>query len=139
MATPARTRTTTTSRRTTAKGTQPRGKAKKQIIFVDGDGDEFELTGKINSFLLLKLQADQEDGEFNGGDIYRFIRGMLTLKDRDRFVSKMSRHADMDAKRLNDTMEKMLKVVSGENPTDSSSGSARTAKRSTSRALSAAN
>ncbi len=124
--TPAR-----TNRRTTPK------KAKGGV-FTDAEGEEFHLSGKINTFLLLKLQADQEDGEFNGADIYRLIIGMVTDADRSRFISKLSRNSDFDATKLNTVMTQMLEVASGANPSTSQSDSGGTAKRNTSRALSAA-
>jgi hypothetical protein len=63
---------------------------------------------------------------------------MVTDADRSKFITKLSRNIDFDAEALNETMTDMLEVVAGRNPSRSQSGSGRTAKQNTSRALSAA-
>ncbi len=139
MPTPVkRSAVTRASGRTTAKGTKPPAKKKAVGVYTDDDGEQYHLSGKVNTFLLLKIQADTEDQEFNGADIYRLIIGMVTDKDRSRFISKLSRNADFDAEALNKTMIAMLEVAAGRNPSSTPSGSGGTASRNTSRELSAA-
>lgn len=139
MATPVRkTSTPQKSGRATPKGTAPRKAKSRDAVYTHDDGDKFRLSGKINTFLLLKIQADQEDDEFNGADIYRLIIGMVTPDDRKRFITKLSRNEDFDVDNLNHVMTGMLEVVAGVHPTNSQSASGGTASRNTSRALSAA-
>jgi hypothetical protein len=133
MTSPAVAKKTAAARKTNGRTTP-----KKRLVYTHPDGDEYALSGKVNTFLLLKIQAGIEDEEFNGSDIYRLIIGMVTDADRSKFITKLSRNIDFDAEALNETMTDMLEVVAGRNPSRSQSGSGRTAKQNTSRALSAA-
>jgi hypothetical protein len=140
MATPAVRKSTAASGRTTPKGTTPRGTKKKGGVWTDPEsGEVYAVTGKINTFLLLKIEADTEDNEFNAADIYRLLVGMVDPKDRSGFITAMSRKADLDAERLNELMTGMLEVAAGRNPSSSPTGSGRTARSNTSRELSAVN
>jgi len=89
-----------------------------------------------NMFNLMMFGSDDSD------DTARSVKAIVEMvhpDDQRRFKGAIARQASLSAEVLVEIINQMLSGATGGKPTSSSSGSGRTAKRSTSRALSAAN
>jgi hypothetical protein len=89
-----------------------------------------------NMFNLMMFGSDDND------DTARSVKAIVEMvhpDDQRRFKTAIARQASLSAEVLVEIINQMLSGATGANPTSSSSASGRTAKRSTSRALSAAN
>ena len=103
------------------------------IITVNLLGQEFGLNASPNAWLGLQLAADPDDV----APIYHFMIDLVVEEDRKRFRTAMAHQGDMNAKRVGAIFRTMMEAVAEGNPTNTSSGSNRSARRTAGKALSA--
>lgn len=103
------------------------------IITVDLLGQTFALNAHPNAWLGLQMAADPDDVS----PIYHFMIDLVIDEDRKRFLTAMAQQGDMTAKRVGAIFRTMMEAVAEGNPTNTSSGSKPSAKRTAGKALSA--
>jgi len=99
-------------------------------------GEKFRVLKAINIMNFLGLDSDDPDDTARALDT---VRGMIHDDDWKRFRNAYARQRNLSGKAFGIIVTRMIQAASGVNPTDSSSGSGRTASKATSRQLSAAN
>lgn len=100
---------------------------------VDIGGEQFALNPTPNVFLALQLSAEENET----APLYYFLIDQIDEGDRNRFKTFLAKSANMDAKRLGAILAAITQVQAG-NPTNTSSGSRRSSRRTAGKAISAA-
>lgn len=98
-------------------------------------GEDFRVLRAVNVLSILTYDEDDERATANA---VRQVIGLVHDDDQDRFKAAYSRQRDLSGAALNEIVGAMLRGAANPNPSSSSPDSGRTAKRTTSRALSAA-
>jgi hypothetical protein len=96
--------------------------------------ESFNLLKSANVWNVLALSDIEEDT----AALQRYMISLVHPDDRRRFQGAMARQISLDVTRLLFILRRMTEAVADGNPTSSSSGSSRSARRAGGRALSAA-
>lgn len=99
-------------------------------------GESFTVFRSIN--ILSMVMADDDDPQATANSV-RSIINMIHPDEQKRFQAAYARQTELTGEMLNEIIAAMLRGASDPNPSPSSQGSGRTAKRTTSKRLSAAN
>lgn len=98
-------------------------------------GEKFRVLKVINIMNFLGLDSDDPDDTARALDT---VRGMIHPDDWKRFRNAYARQLNLSGKAFGIIVTKMIQAATGANPTNTSSGSGRTASKATSRQLSVA-
>jgi len=98
-------------------------------------GEKFKVLKTVNVLQMLLFDDDDPDATARA---VRSVIGLVHDDDQRRFASAYARQRDLTGKALNVIISEMIKAAADPNPSTSQRASGRTAKRTTSRALSGA-
>jgi len=98
-------------------------------------GNEIRVLKTANVFVALQLGDVEEDTSA----LTRYMISLVHPDDRKLFQSALAKQIDLNVERLLWILRRMTEAVADGNPTSTSSGSRRSARRTGGRALSAAN
>ena len=117
------------------KGLTPRAASDIPTFTMGIFGEDFRVLHSIN--ILSMIMADDDDPQATANSV-RSIINMIHPDERKEFQAAYARQTELTGEMLNEIIAAMLRGASAPNPSPSSRGSGRTAKRTTSRKLSAA-